>query len=208
MLMYIKKVKKMGKKNIFMFTVAFALLFTGCGEKKKENSATNNESPGKITVTNNVVKKDTTKEVSKENSGEIYYSYNQEGQTKEAKEIEKYIKQSSNPKTEVGAYKNVRKPLSPVSLIKLEQMKQKLSKNYILLCSACHSNYANGIIGPSLLDKSQKFIYQRITAFKTGKKKNVLMKELVSQLSDKQLQSLAGEIAKFNKEVQKMRMEK
>ncbi len=50
----------MGRKSIFIFTVAAALLFVGCGEKKKENSATNNKSPGKITVTNNVVKKDTT----------------------------------------------------------------------------------------------------------------------------------------------------
>ncbi len=198
----------MDKKNIFILTVVTALLFVGCGEKKKENSVASKGSPGKITVTKNVVKKSTKKEVNKENSGQFYYAYNQEGKSKEAKEIEKYIKQSSNPKTEVDAYQHVRTALSPIKMVQLEQMKQKLSKDYMLLCSACHSDYANGIIGPSLLDKSEKFIYQRITAFKTGKKKNVLMKELVSQLSDKKLKALAGEIAKFNKEVQKMRMEK
>jgi len=202
----------MVKQSISIVIVSMALLFVGCGKKKEDNNSANTVSSagavGKITVTNNVVKKSTKKTVSKENSGQFYYSYNQAGQTKESKEIEKYMKKTAHTKTELNAYSSVRKPLSPVGLIKLEQMKQRLSKNFILLCSACHSDYANGIIGPSLLGKSEESIYKRVTDFKSGKKKNVLMKQLVDQLSQKQLKALAEEISKFNKEVQKMRMEK
>ena len=195
-------------KKSFVFALTVALLFVGCGEKKKEDTTTSKQSTAKIVVTNNVVKKSTKKEVSKENSGEIYYSYNKPGMSKEAKEIERYIKKSAKQTTEIDAFRRVRKPLTAVNMEELLQMRQKLSKDYIVLCSACHSDYANGIIGPSLLGKSKEFIYKRITDFKTGKKKNVLMVQLVSQLSDKKLMSLAGEISKFNKEVQKMRIGK
>ena len=41
-------------------------------------------------------------------------------------------------------------------------LSQRLSKNYMQKCSACHDNYANGVIGPSLLDKNEDDIFQAI----------------------------------------------
>ena len=80
----------------------------------------------------------------------------------------------------------------------------KLSHDFLVYCSACHDDYANGVIGPSLLGKSGDYIYKQLMDFKTGKRKNVLMKQLVDRLSDEQLRHLADEVAQFNKKVQKI----
>ncbi|MDX1808794.1 MAG: hypothetical protein R3331_04600 [Sulfurospirillaceae bacterium] len=186
--------------------VSIVLLFNGCGdkEKKKENSKQETVTT-KIKVTKNVVKKDDTKEVSKENSGQFYYSYNKEGQSSESKEIKTYNQETSKTKTTIDAYLNVK---SPYEKVRITMMIKRLSKDYIIKCSPCHDDYANGVIGPSLLGKDKHFIYQRIIDFKTGKKKNVLMKELVEQIDNKKLEHIAGEIADFNKQIQKMRIAK
>jgi len=42
-------------------------------------------------------------------------------------------------------------------------------------------------------------------AFKTGEKKNVLMKELVGRISEERLEGISKEIERFNKEVKEMR---
>ncbi|MFV0481047.1 MAG: c-type cytochrome, partial [Campylobacteraceae bacterium] len=61
--------------------------------------------------------------------------------------------------------------------------------------------YANGVVGPSLLDKNSDDIFGMIKAYKTDEKPNVLMRYLISQMDDKEIRSLADEIAEFNKEV-------
>jgi len=203
----IKKVKKMRNKIILISLATTLLVFSGCGNKEKKNEnektiSTTNKIVSQIKVTNDIVKKDTKKEVSKQNSGQFYYAYNEEGKSKEAKEIEKYNEQSSKERTTIDAYLGIRDPYERVAIT---MMIQRLSKDYIIKCSPCHNNYANGVIGPSLLGKDKKFIYGRIMDFKSGKKKNVLMKELVQQISDKKLEKLAGEIAIFNKKIQKLR---
>lgn len=78
---------------------------------------------------------------------------------------------------------------------------QRLSKNYILKCSACHDDYANGVIGPSLLDKNEKEIFDMIKAYQNKTKVNVLMKDLISKMQDDEIKALADEIANFNKEM-------
>jgi len=195
---YIKKGIKMTK----FFMVALSALFViGCSSdadhKKAEQSGENQPA---IKVTENVVKVD-NKEVSKQNSGQFYYSYNK----KNDKEIAKYNSDTSKVRTTIDAYLNIK---SPYEKVRITLMIKRLSHDYIIKCSACHDDYANGVIGPSLLDKDGDFIYQRIMDFKTGKKKNALMKELVSQIDDAKLKSIANEIANFNKEIRKMRMGK
>ncbi len=83
--------------------------------------------------------------------------------------------------------------------------KQKLSKNFMVKCSACHDDYANGIIGPSLLSKDSGYIYQTIMKYKTGEKENVLMKDLVKNIDDKEIKTLANEIHTFNQEIKKIK---
>ncbi|NLC28483.1 MAG: hypothetical protein GX780_06890 [Campylobacteraceae bacterium] len=78
---------------------------------------------------------------------------------------------------------------------------QRLSKNYMLKCSACHDDYANGVIGPSLLMKSADDIFNMIEAYKHETEVNVLMKYLVMQMGEDEIRALAEEIAEFNKEI-------
>ncbi len=80
----------------------------------------------------------------------------------------------------------------------------KLSKKFIVKCSACHNDYANGIIGPSLLGRDSNFIFDSIMKFKSGEKVNVLMSDLVKMMSDQEIRKLADEIYHFNKEIKKM----
>ena len=190
------------QKIILTCIVSGALLFSGCGDKKKKEETVKKEAPATIKVTKNVIKKSTKKEVSKENGGQFYYSYNEEGKSKESKAIDKYNSETSKTRTTIDAYLNIK---SPYERVRITMMIKQLSKDYIIKCSACHDDYANGVIGPSLLDKDKDFIYHRILDFKTGKRKNVLMKELVSQIDDKKLESMAQEIANFNKQIRKMR---
>ncbi|WP_331774260.1 c-type cytochrome [Sulfurospirillum sp. 1612] len=193
----------MNTKSLFVSLCAAALLFNGCGDKDKKDQESKQEvTASSIKVTQDVVKKDDTKEVSKENSGQFYYSYNKEGKSDEAKKIDKYNSESSKSKTTIDAYLHVK---SPYEHVQITMMIKQLSKNYIIKCSPCHDDYANGIIGPSLLDKDKQFIYQKIIDFKTGKSKNVLMEELVKQIDNKELEDIAGEIANFNKEIREMR---
>ncbi len=193
------------QKIILTCIVSGVLLFSGCGEKEKKKEIVKKEAPATIKVTKNVIKKSTKKEVSKENGGQFYYSYNEEDKSKESKAIDKYNSETSKTRTTIDAYLNIK---SPYERVRITMMIKQLSKDYIIKCSACHDDYANGVIGPSLLDKDKDFIYQRILDFKTGKRKNVLMKELVSQIDDKKLESMAQEIANFNKQIRKMRMGK
>ncbi len=195
------------KKIVLTCLLGGVILLSGCGDKKKEESK-NDATPVKtvaIKVTKNAVKKDIKKEASKENGGQFYYSYNKEGDSKESKAIDKYNSETSKTRTTIDAYLNIK---SPYERVRITMMIKQLSKDYIIKCSACHDDYANGVIGPSLLDKDKDFIYQRIIDFKTGKRKNVLMKELVSQIDNKTLEKMAQEIANFNKQIRKMRTKK
>lgn len=188
-------------------SLTVVVAFSGCGNKKKEENKTNEVAkPGTIKVTQNAVKsavkKDQKEEASKQNNGKFYYSYNEEDKSKEAKAIDKYQEDTKNQRTTMDAYLHIR---SPYERIKINLMINKLSHDFMVNCSACHDDYGNGIIGPSLLGKDGKFIYGRLMDFKSGKRKNVLMKGLVSQMSDKKLKAIANEIADFNKKLLKLR---
>ncbi len=181
-----------------LIAVAAAGLFAGCGDEgdhKPPNAKTEDGRP-QIKVTAGAVKMDKTREVSKENSGQFYYSYNKEKGAEE---------EAPKTRTTIDAYLNIR---SPYERVRITMMIKRLSKDFIIRCSPCHDDYANGVIGPSLLDKDGDFIYGRLIDFKTGKRDNVLMKELVMQIDDAKLKSIADEIATFNKQIRKMREER
>jgi len=188
------KGKTMANRKWIISLAASVLLFAGCGgEAEKKEVTSSNEATPQIKITKNAVDTTVKKGEDKSNSGQFYYSYNKEKNSTD---------EAPKSRTTIDAYLNIK---SPYEKIRITMMIKRLSNDYILRCSPCHDDYANGVIGPSLLDKDAKFIYQRIMDFKTGKKKNVLMKELVSQIDDAKLKSIAEEIANFNKEIRKMR---
>lgn len=106
------------------------------------------------------------------------------------------------PRTSVDANMHVR---SPYEKVEISLLVKKMSKEFIVKCSACHNDYANGIIGPSLLGKDADFIFNAIADFKSGKKANPLMSDLIKMMSDEEIQKMANEIYNFNQEITKMR---
>jgi len=185
------------KVSSLVFLITTSILFTACSsdentddaKKKVENVAT----ASGIQVTTNddakaikvAVKDSGTKDSS------YYLDYGKKSQKAQVKE-----------RTNLDANLHVR---SPYETVQVSMITNKLSKKFIVKCSACHSDYANGIIGPSLLGKDSDFIYGKIMKFKADKTLNVLMSDLVSNMSNDEVREMADEIYKFNQQIKKMR---
>ena len=192
-------------------------LVTGCGEKtndekpKEENAATASQeastgvAPQIEVVTNENAKEIKVKEkkVDKSQSKSYYYDYNIKSEYDEnARPANKDAGIRAKPRTTIDANMNVR---SPYEEVKISMMVKKLSKKFIVKCSACHNDYANGIIGPSLLGKTSQEIFDDIAAFKNGEKTNVLMTDLINMMDEDEIKTLADEIYEFNQQIQEAR---
>jgi len=177
---------------MYRYLLISALILSGCGDSNRGEEI-ESKTP-EIKITQNVIKNQNLSKSDKSNSGQFYYSYN--------KEINNSTDRDEKVRTTLDAYLNIR---SPYERVRVELLINKLSKDFIIKCSPCHDDYANGVIGPSLLGKSGDFIYGRIMDFKSGKKKNVLMRELIAKIDNEKLKQIADEIAEFNKQIQEIR---
>ncbi|MEW6551278.1 MAG: hypothetical protein AB1389_04030 [Campylobacterota bacterium] len=191
-------------KNL-IFLTCLIFIFGGCQDKesndttnnaKSENTATDNANQSnspKITVTEGVTN------IEKDNP---FVTYDLDGNrvVKLAPDGEETALTK-----EIGALATIR---NNYERLNAKILSKRLSKNYILKCSACHDDYANGVIGPSLLDKNAKEISDMIKAYRSKTKANVLMKDLVSKMEDAEIESLADEISKLNKEVTEAKNER
>lgn len=191
---------KLKVQSIFIASTILCFTFlTGCSDSADDKSATKSSSVVSESTTPQieVIKNENAQEIkvasktaSEDQSKSYYYSYNTDSAT------------NIQQKTAIDANMNVR---SPYEKLRVSLLVRKLSKEFIVKCSACHNDYANGIIGPSLLGKSSDYIYDSIAKFKSGEKKNVLMTDLINMMDDKEIRKLANEIFKFNEEIKKMR---
>ena len=186
--------KRGDMRNLFMVGLIAALLLSGCEKKEeKKSEEVKKSATSEIKITENVVKEQKAKKKELD-KGQFYYSYNKKKDKNDSQQDEaKY--------TKLGAYRYVKN----YEAVQISLLANKLSKDFLIYCSACHDDYANGIIGPSLLGKSGDYIYKQLQEFKSGKRKNVLMAQLVRRLSDEKLKALANEVAEFNKKVQKIK---
>lgn len=188
--------------------------FSGCSENSEE----------KTDIKQSVVSSDTTpiiEVIQNDNAQEIkivekekkalevkdgkayYYDYNVKSEyDQNAQPANKDASVRVKPRTSIEANMNVR---SPYEKIEVSLLVRKMSKDFIVKCSACHNDYANGIIGPSLLGKDAEYIFNKIADFKSGKKSNPLMNDLIKMMSDKEIKEMANEVYKFNQEITKMR---
>ena len=182
----------MKKITLSIALLAGLLVLSGC-EKKEEHQKTAEAPTAKIKITQGALKEQKAAQTEAKDKGEFYYSYN--------KAKKEQTQEDEGRFTTLGAYRHVR---TPYEKVQISLLVNKLSHDFLVYCSACHDDYANGVIGPSLLGKSGDYIYKQLIEFKTGKRKNVLMKQLVDRLSDEQLRHLADEVAQFNKKVQKI----
>jgi cytochrome c553 len=180
------------KKILFL---GIFLLFVGCSDKKSEDSNVTQNIEEVKDIKN--IKVSSGQELTNDNILNQFTTYNVEGER--ILNLSPDGEETTTSK-QIGAIISVKNQYEKLNL---DILKKKLSHNFIVKCSACHDDYANGIIGPSLLSKTSDDVFKMITAYKTGTKKNVLMKELVQNMSEKEIKELAEEIAKFNKEVRR-----
>ncbi len=181
----------MKKLILFIVTIVFIV---GCSEKKEEKKVEVSKEAGTIEVVENKnYKEEKVKDLETKNlkighkDKAYYFNYN---------------KIEDKTYTPRDAQMRVR---SPYEKVEISLLVSRLSKKFIVKCSACHNDYANGIIGPSLLNKDKDFIYNQIMDFKSGKKKNVLMDQLVKMMSEKEINELSSEIAEFNEKIKDLR---
>ncbi len=211
--------KKISILTTLVSSVIVVSLLTGCGEdkpkeqvtKKEQNSATAIEvasadkAPQIEVVVNENVKEIKVKEkaTDKAQSKSYYYDYNIKSEYDEnAKPANEDAGVRAKPRTAIDANMNIR---SPYEEVQISLLVGKLSKEFIVKCSACHSDYANGVIGPSLLGKNSNEIFDSIAAFKNGEKTNVLMDDLINMMSEDEIRKLADEIYAFNEKIKEAR---
>ena len=195
--------------TLFAFGLAASVLMTGCSDNKSENSSHKAAAP--VTAAQIEI-------VANENIGEIkvkekgrdanlsksyYYDYNiKSAYDENSRPANEDASVRVKPRTAIEANMNIR---SPYEEVQVSMLARQLSKKFIVKCSACHNDYANGVIGPSLLDKDSDYIFNTIMKFKSGEKENVLMTDLVNMMDEKEIREMADEIYQFNIELEKMR---
>ena len=216
--------RKISILSTLVSSIVLVSLLTGCGEDKpkeqvvtkEQNKATVNKAtvnkavpteaaPQIEVVVNKNVKEIKVKEktTDKAQSKSYYYDYNIKSEYDEHSRpanVDAAVR--AKPRTAIDANMNVR---SPYEEVKLSLLVGKLSKEFIVKCSACHSDYANGVIGPSLLGKNSDEIFNSIAAFKSGEKTNVLMDDLIKMMSEDEIRKLADEIYTFNEKIKEAR---
>lgn len=192
-----------------LLTLFIILLVSGCSEKKeekKEEKIVKTQEAPKIEIEENQNPKEIKVAVKNEKSEKnetYYFNYGIKSEyDPNSKPANEDAAVREKPRSKIDANMNVR---SPYEEVKISLLVKRLSKEFIIKCSACHNDYANGIIGPSLLDKDDKFIYDSIMKFKGDKDANVLMTGLVNQMDEESIKRIASEIYEFNKEIRELK---
>jgi len=205
------------KSLLILSTLSIIIGITACGDKKESDEKSNVETSSatqttpKIEVVANKneyalkVKSD-KKEMEKgksDNKNSFYYDYGEKSEyDQNAQPANQDASVRVRPRTVLDAQMHIR---SPYERVQISLLSKQLSPTFRLKCSACHDDYANGVLGPSLLGKDADYIYNKIIAFKTGKKKNVFMNDLIHNMSNEQIRAIAQDIYNFNLQIQKIR---
>ncbi len=191
-----------------MFSISM-ILVVGCNDSQN-NIAKDDDTvklAPKIEVVSNSNAKEIKvkeKELDKNQSKSYYYDYNnvKSEYDQNAQPANQDASVRVKPRTKLDANINIR---SPYERVQISLLSGQLSKNFRVKCSSCHDDYANGVIGPSLINRDEDFIYQKINDFKSGKKSNPLMKDLISMMNDQEIKDIAKEIYNFNIKIKEMR---
>lgn len=180
----------------YILVLVSLFLLTGC-DNKEETKELSSQGKQATTQSINVVQNAT--KIEKDNA---FVTYDINGN--KVVNIAPAGEEETPLTKEIGALATIRTSYEAVNA---NLISMNLSKNYIVKCSSCHDDYANGVVGPSLLHKSAEEIADKIKAYKNLTQVNVLMKYLVSQMDDEEIESLAKEIAQLNKELMEAKNE-
>ncbi len=202
------------KKYIYMIVITGLLI--GCGDKPDEPTVDLKEADiTQIKITQGQKRVEqvevTPKEAIEKDEKGFYYAYNEDAKKENLEDTtHTRIDAQAHVKNRVidGKIAVVEKGTTfdnPYEYVRLDLLKTALSKNFIVKCSSCHDNYANGIIGPSLLRKDGNYIYGQLIKYRNDPTKNVLMRDLVNNMTEAELKKIADEIALFNKEIRALK---
>ena len=87
---------------------------------------------------------------------------------------------------------------APYSSYAKRLAEKSLGKDYVIKCAPCHDDYANGVIGPSLLDKSADDVYNMLVKYRDKAEPNPLMQAFVDKMTEEELRDMSARIADFN----------
>jgi len=205
--------------KFYLCSLAAALLLCGCGDDGSSSSAAansagqNSVSQGSVgqnsadqnsaslnSASQSVEQNHTAKPRISVKSGEApkkddkFVSYDFYGERKVNFNLNGDVNETTK---NIVAYSSIKNQYEKLNF---DLMKKRLGHDFILRCSACHDDYANGIIGPSLLDKTDAQIVDMIKKYKFKEKPNPLMVQLVNGMSEQQIETMAKEIYEFNKQ--------
>lgn len=200
-----------------IYTICMGVLLIGCGgDKTKEVPVEATEveaSEIKVTQGEKRVEQEAVKheeELKKDKKG-FYYAYDEKHAEDNATD-ETFTRRDAEAKVKnrvvdgkVAVRDKNHKAATPYQYVRIDLLKTALSHEFMVKCSACHDDYANGIIGPSLLEKDGNYIYSQMLKYKSDPTKNILMYELVSQMTEDEMKSLSNEVAQFNKEIRALK---
>jgi len=200
------------KYSILASSLLVLSIFSGCSDDTSTNSVQQKAASASTPVIE-VVKNDNAQEIKVQekekkaleikNGKAYYYDYNVKSAYDEnARPANEDASVRVKPRTAIEANMNVR---SPYEEVQVSLLVRKMSKKFIVKCSACHNDYANGIIGPSLLNKDTDYIFNKIADFKSGVKSNPLMDDLIKMMSEDEIKEMAQEIYDFNQEIKSMK---
>lgn len=179
------------KKLIICFACITISFIAGCDKPQESADITvlSPKSPGTITIVKATGKNESNHDKFRtfDIRGESIIQYAPEGQ-----EITQAVK---------NVQVNVAVRNTPYASIHARLLQQRLSKEFIVFCSACHDDYANGVIGPSLIGKNKKEVLEMMEKYHNEKDANVLMTSLVERMTEQEKQFIAQDLARFNAEV-------
>ena len=200
--------------KFYLYSLAAALLLCGCGDDGDSSSASANSagqnSVSQSSVGRNSADQNSASQKADQNStakprisvksGEApkkddkFVSYDFYGERKVNFNLNGDVNETTK---NIVAYSSIKNQYEKLNF---DLMKKRFGHDFILRCSACHDDYANGIIGPSLLDKTDAQIVDMIKKYKFKEKPNPLMVQLVNGMSEQQIETMAKEIYEFNKQ--------
>ena len=205
--------------KFYICSLAAALLLCGCGDDGDSSSASANSagqnsvsqgSAGQNSADQNSASSNSASQKADQNStakprisvksGEApkkddkFVSYDFYGERRVNFNLNGDVNETTK---NIVAYSSIKNQYEKLNF---DLMKKRLGRDFILRCSACHDDYANGIIGPSLLDKTDAQIVDMIKKYKFKEKPNPLMVQLVNGMSEQQIETMAKEIYEFNRQ--------
>ena len=113
--------------------------------------------------------------------------------------VEQNISKQQPKSSEEFASEDELKKVKELSLSVAKTQNEGVSRQYLTSCAPCHGANGKGVVAPDITHLSKEDLLKKLADYKAGKVQNTLMKGLLTNVSDSELNSLADEISKFKK---------